>query len=299
MDRIRAVRSGNYTVLDNSITRNHKASMEAKGLLLTVFSLPPDWDFTMAGLATITKESKNSLYRIVRELIELGYCTRTPRPKKQGRYVGTDYTFFENPDRISKTVSHFQDTENGTQLNIDKVIESENSDSSHTHTQEYVHVNGEYVGTSEDFFANLEETGPRQGEQQLLIDVEVPDWGISTPIPEVAHKHMYKVCYLAETVEQQMFLDSKQRGRVASVLGKLRDADADFNRVLNFEEWWRGYWKSRDKISKQYQPPTPEQVLEHWTMAMSSLNGTGPKQQERPNTPTLQEVEAVLRRKHG
>lgn len=298
MDRIKRVRTGNFTTIDNTICRDKRASMECRGLLLTVMSLPDDWEFTVLGLVTICEESKNSIYRIINKLMELGYVTRTSRPKVQGKFSGSDYTFYENPeDRIPKTVSRFEDTEIGTQLNTNKERESPKSDSSHAYPQAYVYVNGEYVGTSDDFFANLEEKGTRQGEQGLLIDLEVPDKDTSVPIPDTAHKVMYNLCYLAETIEQQMFLDSRQRGRVASVLGKMRDADADFNKLSQFKDWWSRFWKSKDRSSGQYQPPTPEQVLEYWTIAMAQLNGAGPPVQTQGTTaPSLREIEEVMRK---
>jgi hypothetical protein len=43
------------------------------------------------------------------------------------------------------------------------------------------------------------------------------------------------------------------------------------NLLHKFEPWWRSSWRSRDKMTQQYQPPRPEQVVELWLTAMKSL----------------------------
>lgn len=90
------------------------------------------------------------------------------------------------------------------------------------------------------------------------------------PIPAVAHAIVYRICYRADTESEILTLNSGQRGRVASVLGNLRDAGADLAKLQQFEDWWVNNWRSRDKQTKQYQPPRPEQVQEFWVEAMKS-----------------------------
>lgn len=95
------------------------------------------------------------------------------------------------------------------------------------------------------------------------------------PIPKVAHNIMYRICYRAETAEEQLTLSTTQRGKVASVLGQLHSARADLMRLSHFEAWWLENWRSKDRATGQYQAPRPDQVLEHWNEAMKS--GVKPK----------------------
>lgn len=99
----------------------------------------------------------------------------------------------------------------------------------------------------------------------------------STPIPHTAFKFMFELCFMAETYEQQLILDSRQRGRVASALGKLRDAQASLGQIKDFKKWWDGTWMAKTKGSNAYQPPRPEQVVEHWNVAMNHLKGLEPR----------------------
>jgi len=89
---------------------------------------------------------------------------------------------------------------------------------------------------------------------------------------------MQKICYGVESVSDQTLLNSTQRGRAASALGKLRDAGADLNRLPDFYEWWGENWRSKNKFTGQYQMPRPEQVTEFWLEAMRKV-----RQQESQN----------------
>jgi hypothetical protein len=90
------------------------------------------------------------------------------------------------------------------------------------------------------------------------------------PIPKSAHTLMYRLCYRAETDAEQLMLSSTQRGKVASILGQLQKANANLAHINTFEAWWVNNWRSKDRVSGQYQPPRPDQVAEHWNEAMKS-----------------------------
>jgi hypothetical protein len=92
----------------------------------------------------------------------------------------------------------------------------------------------------------------------------------SEPIEKSYHSLMYRICYGVETVQQALTLDSKQRGRVASVLGRLQEAGADLSQLNHFEDWWKTTWRSRDKQGV-YQTPRPDQVIELWWVAVRAI----------------------------
>lgn len=96
---------------------------------------------------------------------------------------------------------------------------------------------------------------PKKATRKKMKEVPVPNW---------AGDAMFKLCYLVETASQQSTLTSVQRNRVFSILGQLREAGADINDLAYFQKFWDGTWQSRTSGTHQYQPPRPEQVLEHW-----------------------------------
>ena len=48
---IRSGRGDGFTVLYNSMVKDDRLPLEAKGLLAYLMSRPPDWKFTVSGLA--------------------------------------------------------------------------------------------------------------------------------------------------------------------------------------------------------------------------------------------------------
>ena len=61
----RVERNKGYTVMSNHHLRNKELSLKAKGLLSQMLSLPEDWDYTLAGLSFINRESIRSEERRV------------------------------------------------------------------------------------------------------------------------------------------------------------------------------------------------------------------------------------------
>jgi len=73
----RVEKNKGYTVMSNHHLRDRDLSLKAKGLLSQMLSLPEDWDFTLAGLSRINRESIDAIRSAIRELEEAGYITRS------------------------------------------------------------------------------------------------------------------------------------------------------------------------------------------------------------------------------
>ena len=58
----------NNTVKSNHHLRDRNLSYKAKGLLSFMLSLPDDWDCSLAGLCSISKESRDGIRSILKEL---------------------------------------------------------------------------------------------------------------------------------------------------------------------------------------------------------------------------------------
>ena len=62
-----------------------------------MLSLPDEWNYTTRGLASICKESVETIGKTLRELESAGYLTRRQLRGKNGRITDTEYTIFEKP----------------------------------------------------------------------------------------------------------------------------------------------------------------------------------------------------------
>lgn len=73
----RVHKNANYTVMSNYHLQSRNLSLKAIGLLSKVFSLPDDWDYSIAGLTHICKENETAIKSALNELKEWGYLTVT------------------------------------------------------------------------------------------------------------------------------------------------------------------------------------------------------------------------------
>lgn len=98
---IRVHKNENYTVLSNYHFKEKRMSLKAKGLLSLMLSLPENWDYSVAGLVTLSKDGKDSVNAALKELEAFGYLKRTQTTDESGKFSGYDYEIFENPSTVS------------------------------------------------------------------------------------------------------------------------------------------------------------------------------------------------------
>ena len=97
----RVERNTGYTVMSNHHLRNKELSLKAKGLLSQMLSLPEDWDYTLAGLSYINRESIDAIRTAVWELEKAGYITRRQGRDEKGKMTAIEYTIYEQPQPLA------------------------------------------------------------------------------------------------------------------------------------------------------------------------------------------------------
>ena len=110
----RVERTKNYTVMSNYHLKDRELSLKAKGLLSMILSLPDEWNYTLRGLAAISKEGVDAIGSAVRELEKAGYIIRRQLRGEKGRISDTEYTIYEQPHKSDVEVSNLNEphTEN-------------------------------------------------------------------------------------------------------------------------------------------------------------------------------------------
>lgn len=139
MSEIKVIKNKNYSVISNYHLQDKELSLKAKGLMCLMLSLPDDWDFSIKGLATLSKDGKESVMNVLKELEENNYLIRNQRVNEKGQFNGYEYLLYEKP-QTEKPCSENPNTENPTQINginnnINTLINKQN-------TKEYI-----YYGT--------------------------------------------------------------------------------------------------------------------------------------------------------
>lgn len=118
----------NYTVMSNYHLQDRTLSYKAKGLLSFMLSLPEDWDYSMKGLVTVSKENIKAIRSILNELKEHGYLEIQQTRGEKG-YYKYEYIIREipldvlqeknNPD-TQKGYTDTGDSEKEQQINTNK-----------------------------------------------------------------------------------------------------------------------------------------------------------------------------------
>lgn len=125
----------NYTVMSNHHLRDRNLSYKAKGLLSFMLSLPDDWDYSLAGLCSINKESRDGIRSILKKLQEHHYVEIEKVRGNKG-YFEYNYLIYKIPQFIDlENEQNNPDTENPhldtpnvempTQINTKKQIDKD------------------------------------------------------------------------------------------------------------------------------------------------------------------------------
>ena len=128
--------------MSNHHLRNKELTLKAKGLLSQMLSLPENWDYTLAGLSHINKESIDAIRTAVLELEKAGYIERAQGRDEKGKMTAITYTIYEQPQSpvLENPTSNKPTSENPMQLNKDiqrtdlPKKEKSNTDLSSTHS---------------------------------------------------------------------------------------------------------------------------------------------------------------------
>ena len=99
MSVIRIHKNANFTVMSNYHFKEKKMSLKAKGLLSLMLSLPDDWNYSISGLVTLSKDGKDSVMSALAELEEFGYLVRNRTTNSKGQFSGIEYNIFEQPQK--------------------------------------------------------------------------------------------------------------------------------------------------------------------------------------------------------
>ena len=103
-----------YTVVDSAILKNKNLSLKARGMLLTLLSLPDDWEFSENGLEALFCDGITAIKTALKELENEGYLIREKYKNEKGQF-STYWTILENPQQ--KIRDGKSATENDTQSN--------------------------------------------------------------------------------------------------------------------------------------------------------------------------------------
>lgn len=132
MATYRVHKTRNYTVMSNHHFKEKEMSLKAKGLLSLMLSLPDDWDYSINGLASLSKDGKDSVMSALKELEKFGYLERKTIRNEKGHIKDYEYNIYECPKNIppdsEKPNTVKPNTEEKVQLNTNSINNLPNQD---------------------------------------------------------------------------------------------------------------------------------------------------------------------------
>lgn len=114
----RVKKTEDYTVMSNYHLRDRNLTLKAKGLLSWMLSNTEDWDYTVAGIVAVMKESRDAINSALTELEDYGYLTRE-QSREAGKFGDIEYIIREKPI-TENPLSVNPTTENPKQTNTNK-----------------------------------------------------------------------------------------------------------------------------------------------------------------------------------
>lgn len=93
----RTHRLNNFTTVNNYLIRDENLTLKDKGMMVVLLSLPETWEYSVLGLETICKESKNTINDILNNLEKYEYLERGKVRDEKGRFKEWKYDIYEIP----------------------------------------------------------------------------------------------------------------------------------------------------------------------------------------------------------
>ena len=86
-----------YTRVKNDFVNDERLSLQAKGFLLVILSLPDDWSFSVRGLMKLTGAKMSMVEKLLSELKECGYAEKKKERDSRGRITAHSWDFYDLP----------------------------------------------------------------------------------------------------------------------------------------------------------------------------------------------------------
>ena len=90
-----------FATLYREVAQDERLSLESRGLLVLMASLPENWEYSVAGLARKAGCGKDKLRRILGELEQVGYLAREQSHDSGGKFGGNIYIIQDDAPPLS------------------------------------------------------------------------------------------------------------------------------------------------------------------------------------------------------
>ncbi len=86
MKIVKSEASGQFFVVGMDVSKDRRLSLTERGMLLTLLSLPPDWDFTVEGMTKILPDGRDRIRTAMNNLKKYGYVRQVQGRREDGSF---------------------------------------------------------------------------------------------------------------------------------------------------------------------------------------------------------------------
>lgn len=86
MKIVKSETPGQFFVVGMDVAKNQRLNLTERGMLLTLLSLPPDWDFTVEGMTKILPDGRDRIRTAMNNLKKYGYVRRVQGRRGDGSF---------------------------------------------------------------------------------------------------------------------------------------------------------------------------------------------------------------------
>lgn len=118
MKIVKSEAPGQFFVVGMDVAKDQRLSLTERGMLLTLLSLPPDWDFTVEGMTKILPDGRERIRTAMNNLKRYGYVRQAQGRREDGSFDSGYMEIYHKPFDVSgvndKPSSFLPSSENPT-----------------------------------------------------------------------------------------------------------------------------------------------------------------------------------------
>ena len=134
-----------FTVVNNSILRDKTLSIKERGLLITLLSLPNNWEFSVYGLTKILPDGKDAISATLKKLEAAGYLKRIQAKNENGQFNGYDWEITDNKKEDLPITENPKTATPETESTISENPTQSNTNPSNTNLSNTVIINPSFI----------------------------------------------------------------------------------------------------------------------------------------------------------
>ena len=101
MKIVKSEAPGQFFVVGMDVAKDQKLSLTERGMLLTLLSLPPDWDFTVEGVSKILPDGRDRIRTAMNNLKKYGYVMQVQGRREDGAFDSGHMEIYHKPFDVS------------------------------------------------------------------------------------------------------------------------------------------------------------------------------------------------------